>query len=87
VSRYEVKLKSRAARQIQKLEDRELDRALEKIDALGDLPRPPGAKKLQGAVNLWRIRSGDYRIIYTVNDETNVIEIVKVRHRSEAYSR
>lgn len=87
MSRYEVRLKARAARQIQKLDGRDLDRIFEKIEALGDLPRPPGSKKLQGSATIWRVRSGDYRIVYTIDDDRKIIEIVKVRNRSEAYSR
>lgn len=56
-----------------------------KIDSLADQPRPAGCKKLRGADDLWRVRVGDYRIIYAVDDTAPVIEIRVIRHRKDAY--
>ena len=56
-----------------------------KIENLGELPRPTGCRKLQGANELWRIRIGDYRVIYSSDDTEQSIDIVAVRHRSQAY--
>lgn len=50
-------------------------------------PRPPGCKKLQGGTNEWRIRVGDYRAVYTIDDEEHRVEITRIRHRSEVYER
>jgi mRNA interferase RelE/StbE len=55
------------------------------IEALADNPRPVGSRKLQGEKNLWRIRVGEYRVIYSVDDRRRLIDITAVRHRSEAY--
>jgi mRNA interferase RelE/StbE len=49
------------------------------------VPRPAGCKKLKGGQNLWRIRVGDYRVVYWLDDSRAVIDVVAVRHRSEAY--
>jgi mRNA interferase RelE/StbE len=55
------------------------------IEALGDNPRPTGAKRLEGDLNLWRIRLGSYRVVYTISDKGLTVLIVRVRHRREAY--
>ena len=57
------------------------------INALGSVPRPPGCIKLKGEKNGWRIRVGDYRVIYTIDDDNRTIDISKVRHRREVYER
>jgi len=56
-----------------------------KIDALSGDPRPPGVEKLRGAENLWRVRVGDYRIIYTVRDEVVLVLVIRIGHRREVY--
>jgi mRNA interferase RelE/StbE len=48
-------------------------------------PRPPGCKKLKGGDNEWRIRIGDYRVIYTIDDRSLHVDVTRVRHRSEVY--
>ena len=55
------------------------------IDELAQEPRPPGSKKLRGTASDWRIRVGDYRIIYTVTDGTLTVLVVRVAHRREVY--
>lgn len=59
-----------------------IDRA---VLALADNPRPPGAKMLRGSTDLYRIRVGDHRIIYSVEDRIVTVCVVRVRHRREAY--
>ncbi|MBD0327089.1 MAG: type II toxin-antitoxin system RelE/ParE family toxin [Pyrinomonadaceae bacterium] len=53
--------------------------------ALAAEPRPTGCRKLIGAQNRWRIRIGDHRTIYAVNDSSRVVKVIAVRHRSKAY--
>ena len=55
------------------------------IDALTTNPRPPGVRKLRGAADLWRIRIGDYRVLYRIDDQLHVVDVTHVRHRREAY--
>lgn len=55
------------------------------IEALAENPRPHGCIKLEGEDNLWRIRSGDYRVVYEINDPLQVITIFRIRHRREVY--
>jgi mRNA interferase RelE/StbE len=56
-----------------------------RIDRLADNPRPPGARKLTGEENLWRIRIGQYRVIYAIEDVPKIVAIVRVAHRRESY--
>ena len=58
---------------------------LRSIDALVSNPRPVGCRKLYGSENAYRIRIGDYRVIYTVDDDVLVVAIERVRHRREVY--
>ena len=60
-------------------------RVLARIETLAIDPRPAGARKLQGAPRLWRIRVGDYRVVYSVDDRQRIVDIVRVRHRSDVY--
>ena len=55
------------------------------IDKLAEDPRPDGVKKLKGEDNAYRIRVGDYRVIYTIEDVIKIIEIQRIRHRRDAY--
>lgn len=59
--------------------------ALDKIIALASEPRPSGATKLAGAANDWRIRIGQYRIIYAINDRAQLVTVMRVAKRSDAY--
>ena len=60
-------------------------RIVEKILLLAGDPRPAGCQKIQSASGLWRIHIGDYRVIYSVDDDQNVVDVVFIRHRSDAY--
>jgi mRNA interferase RelE/StbE len=55
------------------------------IDGLAVNPRPSGVKKLRGTRDLWRIRVGDYRVVYRVDDSERLVDVSHVRHRREAY--
>ena len=56
-----------------------------RIELLATNPRPAGCRKLEGAEDLWRIRIGDYRVIYSVDDARRIVDVSAVRHRSDAY--
>jgi len=60
-------------------------RVLKRIEALAHDPRPAGCRKLEGTDNLWRIRVGDWRVVYAVNDSRSAVEISLIRHRREVY--
>lgn len=82
---YELRLSSSAEKELESLDDRLFERIDAKILALGGEPRPAGAKKLKGLKNVWRVRVGAYRVIYSVDDAGKVVNIVRVAHRSRAY--
>ena len=66
--------------------DRDIQRRLDiKICSLADNPRPPGVVKMAGAEDHWRVRVGDWRIIYSILDRELVVLVVKLGHRSEIY--
>ncbi len=83
--RYEVDVHHKAARAILKLPRPDQARVAMRIDALADEPRPPGVEKLTDTRNGYRIRSGDYRIVYTVDDAIPIVKVVRVTHRREVY--
>lgn len=82
---YEVEFTSAAAKQIRKLSRPVRERLLDAIEDLQEDPRPHGAKKLTGENIAWRIRVGDYRVIYEVVDAQLVITVVRAAHRREVY--
>jgi mRNA interferase RelE/StbE len=57
------------------------------LENLADNPRPPGCKKLKGGDKEWRIRVGDCRVVYTIDDAKSLVEVTRIRHRSEVYQR
>jgi mRNA interferase RelE/StbE len=60
-------------------------RVIVALHGLAQNPRPPGCRKLAGAKNDWRIRVGDYRVIYEIADVIRVVRVHRVRHRGEVY--
>lgn len=83
---YRVALKSSAEKEFFRLPDHIAARILPKIKALATDPRPRGSKKLRGGKDEWRIRIGDYRVVYIVDDEMGRVEVTRVAHRGEAYT-
>ncbi len=49
------------------------------------IPRPPGCKKLKGYKDQWRVRVGDYRVVYTIDDQKLLVEVTRIRHRRDVY--
>ena len=84
---YRLDFTSAAAQEVKKLPRPARDRVLVAIEDLAEDPRPHGAKKLVGADVAWRIRVGDYRVIYEVVDEVLTITVIRVAHRREVYDR
>ena len=74
-----------ARKDLERLHATVVNRIFPKIEALAKNPRPPGCLKLKGSGDLWRIRVGDYRVLYSINDAAKVVDINAVRNRSEAY--
>jgi mRNA interferase RelE/StbE len=82
---FVVEIDTKAAREIRALPRNVQERVMAKVVALAENPRPAGCVKLSGAADYWRIRSGDFRIIYQILDTRLVITVVKVGHRREVY--
>jgi len=81
---YRIKISKGAARDLGALPANTLRRVNERIVALAERPRPDGVKKLSGMNDLYRIRVGDYRVIYEIQDAALVVIIIQARHRGEA---
>jgi len=82
---YSITFARSARKELEKLPRPIAQRVVEHVEALMKMPRPSRAIKLQGNKNLWRIRIGDYRVIYSIDDSAHVIDISAVRHRRDAY--
>ena len=86
MANYSIEIKKSAAKEIEKLPKTMMLRVLEKIKGLSSEPRPLGCKKLSGDEK-YRIRVGNYRILYSIENEMLVVYVVKVGHRREIYKK
>lgn len=79
---YEVKLRRDARKQLDKFSGKDFEQISQAIDGLEENPRSPKVKKLADS-GLWRLRAGNFRIVYTVDDKENAVTVVRVARRSE----
>lgn len=86
MSKYRIELRPAAIRALRKLDPQVRPRVQGAIALLGDDPRPPAARALQGRPGL-RVRVGDHRIIYTVTDEVLLVVVMTLGHRRDVYDR
>jgi len=84
---YQVTLAPAAARQLRKFDPQARRRIQAAIELLAADPRPPSATQLVGGAGEWRVRTGDYRIIYEIQDQQLVVLVLSVGHRREIYRR
>jgi mRNA interferase RelE/StbE len=82
---YRVLLERAAEKDLSRLPAETHDRVIEAIQALASNPRPVGCRKLTGSKHDWRIRVGDYRVVYEIADVIRVVRVNRVRHRREVY--
>ena len=82
---YTLAFARTARKELESLDRVTAKRVLSRIEALPTDPRPSGCRKLVGATDLWRIRVGDYRVIYSVDDRRRLIDVAVIRHRRDAY--
>ncbi len=82
---HRISFKPAVQRQLRKLPRQVQARLLDRIEKLAEEPYPPGAKKLKAEIDLFRVRVGDYRIVYTVQDDSFVVLIVRVGDRRDIY--
>jgi mRNA interferase RelE/StbE len=85
VSSYFVEVKPSARKELEGLPDTVLARAVRKMESLRDNPRPAGCKKLKGFRDQWRVRVGDWRIVYIIDDDAKLISVTRIAHRREVY--
>jgi mRNA interferase RelE/StbE len=84
---YEVYLERAAENDLKRLPTTTFHRIISQIRALAENPRPSGCRKLAGSKNDWRIRIGDHRVLYEIDEKVKAVRIMRVRHRREVYRR
>jgi len=84
---YRVELAPSAARQLKKFTPDVRRRIQGVLELLADDPRPPAAKQLVGGAGEWRVRTGDYRVIYEIHDAQVLVLVLRMGHRREVYDR
>ena len=81
---FKIEIRRSAAKELEKIKGKDQERIILKIRSLASDPRQPGSKKLSGEEK-YRIRQGDYRILYEIKDEVVTVVVVKIRHRRDVY--
>jgi len=82
---YQIEWKSSALRELNRLDRQAIPRLIPAVESLSTNPLPSGVRKLQGSRHTYRLRVGDYRIVYELFESRLIVEIVRVRHRKDAY--
>ena len=85
--KYSLEIRRSAQRELDALDDALFTRIDRKILALADDPRPPGCRKLKGYKDQWRVRVGDWRMVYIIDDAARLVSIMRIAHRREVYER
>lgn len=86
MAKYKIQIKTSAVKELNKLPKKDLKKVVVKIQALSENPRPPGCEKLS-ADEKYRIRHGNYRIIYSIEDDILIVFVVKIGHRKDIYKK
>lgn len=81
---YKIELRRRAQRALDRLSETDFQAVVKAMKDLAQTPRPRGIEKVK-VTGLWRIRQGDYRIIYAIDDNQQLVTIVRIGHRREIY--
>ena len=82
---YRVALTTSAEKELRALPAQAVRRIVTRLDALAAAPRPAGCKKLKGGVNEWRVRVGEYRIVYEIDDTARTVDVTRIAHRRDVY--
>ena len=86
MARYRIAIKRSAARELETVgQKRDRQQLVARIESLAGNPRPPGCEKLAGYLDRYRVRQGDYRVVYSIDDTERIVLIVKIGHRREVY--
>lgn len=84
MARYELRVKASVAKDLRGIPKADVERILARMQALREDPRAPGCEKLSGA-ELYRVRQGAYRIVYEIQNQAVIVEVIRVGHRREVY--
>lgn len=82
---YAIVFARSARKELQNLDPQVARRIIKQIEGLVTDPRPSGVVKLEGATDLWRIRVGQWRVVYRISNRDRLVDVVAVRHRSDVY--
>lgn len=82
---YKVRVARPARKSLQAIDQQVSLRIVSRLESLAKNPRPPGCAKLEGASHLWRIRVGNYRVVYEIDDAARTVDVSIVRHRRDVY--
>ena len=82
---FDIQWKSSAKKELRKIDRTKISKILKDIEALSQEPYPTNHKKILGTEHIYRIKIGNYRVIYSVENQKLIIEIIRVRHRKEVY--
>lgn len=85
MKQYKVVVSKSAAKELSKLPKTANNKIIKSILDLADNPRPSGALKLKGQSENWRIRIGNYRVVYSIDDDIHIVDVRKVGHRKDIY--
>lgn len=85
MAKYAVELKASARKELERLPAKLVQRIFPRLEALAMEPRPAGCKKLKGGDAEWRIRVGDYRVVYVIDDAKLLVTVTRIRNRSDVY--
>jgi mRNA interferase RelE/StbE len=85
VAKYKIEISSSAEKALKKIPRKDLIKVIETIQKLGIDPKPLGCRKLSGEEDVYRVRQGNYRIIYEVEDKKLLILVLKIGHRKDTY--
>lgn len=85
MAKYSLEIKQSAQKELDTLDNPLFARIDRKILALADNPRPTGCKKLRGYKDQWRVRVGDWRVVYIIDDAAEFISVTRIAHRREVY--
>jgi mRNA interferase RelE/StbE len=85
VNSYTIEVKPPARKELEALPDNVLSRVVAKLEALAETPRPTGCKKLKGYKDQWRVRVGDWRVVYIIDDAAKAVSVTRIAHRREVY--
>lgn len=84
---FEIDYEASAVKALSRIDRSDAQRIVTKVAALADDPRPAGSTKLAGTDTGWRIRIGNYRVVYSIDDQAQIVTVTRIGHRRDVYRR